>query len=133
MAMAYHAALCGWLALGLVMVVQFIVADVAGMRAKHVPGMPIVGGHDDFFFRAARALGNTNESLPLFVLLSLAAILAGGSPDWTGYGVWLFVIARALYMVCYYANWRTARSTMFVVGQVAMIGLLVVAGRALLQ
>jgi uncharacterized MAPEG superfamily protein len=128
---AYGAALAGWVALGVIVTVQFVVADVTGIRRKHVPGMPIGGGHDDFLFRATRTLANTSENLPLFVLLSAAAILLGAAPRWTTIGVWTFVAARAAFTVCYWADWRLARSTMFGVGQLGQLVLLVAGLRAL--
>jgi uncharacterized MAPEG superfamily protein len=127
----YQATLAAFVALGVVVIVQFGIADLAGMRARHVPGMPVTSGHDDFFFRAVRTLANTNESLALFVLLALTAILAGATPEWTARWAWLWVGGRAAYTVCYYANWRLARSTVFAIGQAGLVGLLVVAALAL--
>ena len=54
-AATYSAALAGWVALAALVLLQAVVSDVAAIRAKHTPGMPVAGGHDDFLFRAVRA------------------------------------------------------------------------------
>ena len=122
----YGPVFAAWLCLAAAYLVQAIVADVAGIRARHVPGMPVTGGHDDFFFRAVRAQANTNESLALFVLLSLAAMLLGANGWLTNALVWVFVIARVVHMLAYYADVRTLRSAAFGVGFLCLVGLLVV-------
>ena len=43
--------LAAWVVLGGLVLVQAVVADVAGIRSKHTPGMPVTTGHDDFLFR----------------------------------------------------------------------------------
>lgn len=129
---AYSSAVAGLVALATLVAIQFAVADVAGIRAKHIPGMPITTGHRDFLFRATRAHANTNENLPLFLLLFLACVMGGASAQWTANWVWVFVIARLGHMLCYYADQRLPRSGAFVVGTVAQVGLLVLAAMAAL-
>ncbi|HUP91217.1 MAG TPA: MAPEG family protein [Solimonas sp.] len=127
----YVASLAGMLCLAGLMFVQFLVADISGIRAKHVPGMPVTGGHADFLFRATRALANTNENIGLFLLIVLCGILLGANPAWMATGVWLFVVARAVHMGCYYADLRTLRSAGFTLGALAQLALLVIAALAL--
>jgi len=126
----YACALSGLLALAVLTLIQFAVADVAGIRAGHVPGAPVAGGHESFLFRATRAHANTNENLPLFLLLVLCCLLLAASPEWTGNWVWAFVAARGAHMAFYYADWRTPRSAAFVVGTIAQLGLLAIAAMA---
>lgn len=121
---AYHGVIAGWTLLGCLVLVQVLIGDFAGIRFKHVPGMPITTGHGDFLFRATRVVGNTNEMLPLFLLLSVTAVLMGASPKWAAIWVWTFAVARAVYALCYYADWRLARSTVFGLGLLAQAGLL---------
>lgn len=121
----YTAAFAGLLALAALMVIQFAVADIAGIRAKQVPGMPVSGGHDSFLFRATRAHANTIENIGLQLLLAFTCVLIGANPGWTIIWIWLFVAARAAHMAFYYADWRNPRSAAFTVGAVAQIGLLV--------
>ena len=127
----YHTAVAAYVVLGVLVLVQMLVLDVAGIRAKHVPGMPVTSGHDDFLFRATRAHANTNENLAIFVLLSLAAMLLGANPSWTNGLVAGFVAARAAHMLAYYADLRTPRSAAFGVGLVCLVGLAVCAAAAL--
>lgn len=127
----YSSAVVGFVVLGALVLVQMLVLDVAGIRAGHVPGMPVTSGHDDFLFRASRAHANTNESLATFVLLGVTAILAGANPWWTNVLVGVFVASRAGHMLAYYADLRPLRSAAFGVGFLALIGLAAYAVAAL--
>jgi uncharacterized MAPEG superfamily protein len=128
---SYGAVLSAWIAVAGLTLVQAVVADVAAIRGQHTPGMPVTSGHDDFLFRAVRAQSNTLENLPLFILLSLAAMLLGASPSTTQGLAWAFVGARMLHMAAYYADLRTFRSIAFAIGFIALIGLFVVSLRAI--
>ena len=123
----YASTLTAYVCLGGLYLLQALVADVVGIRGGHVPGMPITTGHDDLLFRATRAQANTNENLPTFMLLSVAAVLLGASATWTNRLVWAFVLARAAHMLAYYADLRPVRSAFFAVSTAALSGLLVVA------
>jgi len=121
----YFTTLAAWVVLGVLVLVQVLVADVAAMRSGHVPGAAVTGGHDVFLFRATRAHANTNENLALFLLLSVAAILLRASAPLTNGFAAVFVASRAVHMLAYYADQRTLRSTAFVIGLVCLIGLTV--------
>lgn len=127
----YGPALAAWLCLGAACLAQALVADVAAIRSHHTPGMPVTSGHDDFLFRATRAQANTNESLSVFVVLSLAAILVGANSWWTNRLVWLFVVGRLGHMVAYYGDMRALRSASFGISFACLIGLVVVGIAAL--
>ncbi len=127
----YYPAVAAYAVLGVLVLVQVLVSDVAAIRAGHVPGMPVTSGHDDFLFRATRAHANTNESLATFLLLSLAAIFLGANATWTNRLVVVFVAARALHMLAYYTDLRPLRSTAFTIGLVCLIALAVFAVLAL--
>ncbi len=122
----YHAAMVSYLVLGALFLAQTLVADAAAMRVQHVPGTPVTGGHDDFLFRATRAHANTNENLPAFVVLSLAAVFLGGDPWWTNALAGAFVLSRLAHMLTYYFDLRPARSASFAVGLLCLIGLAIV-------
>jgi uncharacterized MAPEG superfamily protein len=128
---AYGSVFAGWLCLGAACLMQAIMVDIAGIRSHHTPGMPVTTGHDDFFFRATRAQANTNETLAVFALLSLAAVVLGASPWWTKFFVWIFVAARLGHMLAYYADLRTLRSASFGIGLVCLVALLVLGITAL--
>jgi uncharacterized MAPEG superfamily protein len=127
----YYSAVAGYVFLGMLMLVQAMVGDVAGIRAGHVPGMPVTSGHAAFHFRATRALANTNENLPSFLLLSLAAILLGANAAWTNGLVDVFGVSRAVHMLAYYSDLRTLRSAAFGVSLVCLLGLATCAAAAL--
>ena len=110
--------------MGVLMLAQLIVLDVAGIRAGHVPGSAVTGDHSHFFFRAARAHANTNESIAIFILAALFGILHNASPWWLNAAAVVYVVARAAHMLCYYANIPLARSGSFVVAFVALIVML---------
>lgn len=123
----YEATLFASAVLGGLLLVQLLVADVAAMRARHTPGTPVTGGHDDFLFRATRAHANTVENLPLFLLFAVSATLGGASAPWVNGLSWGFVVARAVHMAAYYADLRRLRSAAFVAGILCLVGLLIAA------
>lgn len=107
------------------MLLQLLVADVIGLRAKHVPGSQVPTDHDNPLFRASRAVANTNESIAIFILAVVFCILSGAPASATGYSAWAFAGARLLYAACYYLNWQLARSAMFGLSLMALGALLV--------
>lgn len=111
--------------LAVLMVAQMLVVDFTGMQRKHVPGMPVTEGHGSWFFRAARAHGNSNESLPTFLLITVFALAVGANAAWLNALACIFVVGRAGHMLCYYANLQILRSVFFGIGLLAMIGMLV--------
>jgi len=111
-------------ALSSLMLVQLLVADVAGLKAGHTPGAPITGGHENFLFRAARTVANINESIAIFLLAVLFCLLMGASPEATSGFCWLYIGARVAYLFCYYFNLKLFRSISFVVSLIGIVGLL---------
>ena len=124
---AYHAVVSAYAAVATLVLVQILVSDAALVRAGHVPGTPVTGAHESFVFRATRAHANTNENLGLFILTSLAAMLAGASPRWCAILAWGFAVARLVHMTAYYADQRMLRSAAFGVGLLCTAGLLTLA------
>ena len=100
-------------ALGALMFCQLLVADVVGLRAKHTPGDTVTTDHELLLFRAVRTVANTNESIAIFLVALAFCVLSGASAQTTAYAAWTFVVARALYALCYYLNIQTLRSIMF--------------------
>ena len=132
-ALPYRATVAALGTMGALLILQIVVLDVAGIKAGHVPGAAVTGGHDDFFFRASRAHANTNESLAAFILLALFGILHTASPGWLNLCAVAYVGARIAHMVCYYADLKLARSASFVVAFLALVGMLVVGVGATLR
>ena len=123
--LAYHSTLIACTAVAVLIFIQVIVADYASIKSKHVPGMPVTDGHASFHFRAVRALGNTNETLALFLLLTALAIALGASAKWTGIMAWIYVAGRAGHMTFYYLRMGLARSSCFGISLAGQFGLLV--------
>jgi uncharacterized MAPEG superfamily protein len=113
-------------AMALLMLLQLLVADVAGMKSKHTPGASINTDHSNFLFRASRTVANTNESIAVFVLATTFCILSNASPTYTAYAAWGFIAARALYALFYYLNLQILRSVIFGVSLLSLAALLVI-------
>ena len=112
-----------WFVLTGLLLVQLLVADVAGIRAAHIPGTPVPADHDSFLFRASRALANSNESVVIFVLLSFVAALTleGSGREWAGYCLWSYLAGRGGHMLCYYFDIRLLRSVSFAIALLALL------------
>ena len=121
----YPGTVVAWIAMGLLLLVQVLVADVLGLRRKKPPGAAAEGGHDDLLWRAERAYGNTNETIAAFVLLSLAAIGYGAHPVLVNGAALTFVAARGAHALCYWADPRLARSGTWIVALLALLALAV--------
>lgn len=102
-----------WLAMAGLMLVQLSLADMLGIRGRHAPGAPVPFDPASPLFRAVRALGNTNESIAIFVLLTLACVGRGADPTATGAAAWSFAGFRAGHAACYWAGVGLARSLCF--------------------
>lgn len=113
-------------ATGGLLLVQLLILDLAGIKARHRPGTPVEADHSNFLFRATRAHANTNESIAGFILLALFAVLSAAPPAWLNTLSWVYVMARIVHMLCYYAGIQLLRSVSFAVGLVALFGMLAV-------
>ena len=113
-------------ATGALILLQMLVADFAGIRARHVPGTPVPSDHGLFLFRAVRAHANTNESVAAFVLLALYGIFSAANAQWLNVLAWTYVGARIAHMLSYYADLRLLRSIVFGIGLLALLAMAVV-------
>ncbi len=111
-------------AMGGMMLLQILVIDVISIRRHHPPGTAVNSDHADALFRATRVLGNTNESIAIFILLSVFAVMSAAAPNWVNGLVWLYVVARTAHMLFYYLNLKILRSVAFSFVLVALAGLL---------
>lgn len=105
--------------------IQFVIADVARIRGRIVPGTRVAESHDSFLFRADRAHANTVENLAAFALAALLAIMVTADPGYVNALAIAFAAARGLHMVFYYADVRPLRSVAFAVGVIANVMLIV--------
>ena len=121
----YSPTIWAFFATGILLFVQIVVADVAGIRARHVPGTPVAADPQSFLFRAVRAHANTNESVAVFILLALFGVLAMVSPAPLNVLSWVYVAARVAHMAFYYAGIALFRSVSFGIGLLALLGMIV--------
>ena len=122
----YSTAIAALAALGALMLTQLIIADVASIRRRHIPGTTVAADHNDALFRVTRTVANTNESVAIFIVLLLYGTLSGASPTLIAYAAWGYVIMRVLYAACYYANIPLLRSTSFGLSLVSLLAMLLV-------
>ena len=69
-----------------------------------------------FRARANAAQANLFESLPLFFAAVIIASIANAPQNKVDLWAIGFVLARIAYLVCYIANWSTARSIVWLLG-----------------
>ncbi|PIB16785.1 MAPEG family protein [Vibrio rotiferianus] len=105
---------------GFVFLVQLLVLDVLGLAQRHTPGHPIEADHESFLFRASRSLHNSNESVGIYILFVMFALLSSASADMLNIAVWVYLTGRVLHMLFYYINLKILRSIAFVI---SLIGL----------
>ncbi len=121
---AYATTIAAIAALAGLMLVQILVADVVGIKRRHVPGTPPSPDHADMLFRATRTVANLNESVAAFILLVMFCMLSGAAPGATAVATWIYVVSRIAYAACYYGNIPTLRSVSFGISLLALFGLL---------
>lgn len=120
---AYEGVLLVLAGIGALSVLQLLVADVAGILGRHRPGYPVAPDASSFLFRAVRAHANTNESLPAFIALALAAVFAQVPASAANGLCAAYFLGRLVHMLCYYGGWGLARSASFALSIVALVGL----------
>ena len=123
---SYGASVAALGAVGALMLVQLLIADVTGIKSKHTPGTAVEGDHSDVLFRVSRTVANTNESVAIFVCALLFCILGSASPAYTAGAAWTYVVLRLVYAICYYANLQTLRSISFALSLVSLLVLLLI-------
>lgn len=108
-------------AVGGLLLIQFIVAAVAGRKVKHQPGSTVTADHNSFLFRATRVLGNMNESVMVFMAFAIAGILSGADPVLLGRSAAVYVFARSCFALSYWFNTKIARSISFAISVIALL------------
>ena len=79
---------------GLTFLLQLIIADLVGIKTKHIPGHPITADHNNFLFRASRAISNSNESVSIFILLVAFSIMSSANPQWLNISAIVYLAGR---------------------------------------
>jgi uncharacterized MAPEG superfamily protein len=129
----YHSTGVALGVVGALLLLQLLVADIAGIKASHKPGMPVAADHNSFLFRASRSLANMNESVAIFIIFAVVGMLSQSNPVWLGRWALLYVAARSAYMLCYWFNIKAARSVCFGFAFLGLIGMGVVMAGGLIH
>lgn len=122
----YQSAVAALGAMGALMFIQLMIADVAGIKFKHKPGSLVESDQNNFLFRASRTLANTNESISIFILLLLFCMFSLSSPQATAYAAWGFVLSRVSFSLFYYFGIGLARSCAFAGAVASLLALLLI-------
>lgn len=85
----------------------------------HLPPLTVIGG------RAARALANMQEALPVFLGLALLNLILGTAAAMAITGGWIFLIARLIYVPLYLAGVPVLRTLVWVGGWVGLVMMLI--------
>jgi uncharacterized MAPEG superfamily protein len=75
--------------------------------------------------RAARALANMHEAMPVFITLALLCVILAPQASLAVTGAWVFLIARVLYVPIYIAGVSVVRTLLWIVSWVGLILMLV--------
>jgi len=75
--------------------------------------------------RAARALSNMQEALPVFLALALLNLIAGTVADFSITGAWIFFIARLVYVPAYLSGIPGLRTLVWSVSWIGLILMIV--------
>jgi uncharacterized MAPEG superfamily protein len=76
-----------------------------------------------FRARANAAQANLFESLPFFFAAVIIASISNAPQDRIDILAIGFVLARIAYLICYVANWPTARSIVWLIGIICVVSL----------
>lgn len=89
------------------------VAEALGNRDHQRP-LSVVGE------RAARALGNMQEALPVFLALALMNMIAVPGAGLAVTGAWIFLVARVIYVALYLGGVPVVRTLCWVASLVGL-------------
>ncbi|HAT41997.1 MAG TPA: hypothetical protein DCS87_09790 [Rheinheimera sp.] len=78
--------------------------------------------------RANAAHYNSFEALQLFLAAFAACVASGNTDSSMQLLAWLYVACRVGFIVCYLADWALARSTVWMIGVIAVMSMIVRAG-----
>ena len=104
---------------------QLLIADIAGIKAKHTPGFSVEQNHEQFLFRSSRVIANSNESVGVLILVCSFAILSSANPAVLNGFACAYLVGRVGHMLCYYANLKLLRSVIFAVSFVSLLGMFI--------
>jgi len=80
----------------------------------HVQPLTVIGE------RAARALANMHEALPVFLALALMNMIVAPDAATAITGAWIFLAARTVYVVLYVTGVPVVRTLVWIIGWVGL-------------
>jgi uncharacterized MAPEG superfamily protein len=95
-----------------------LIPEILGNR-DHVRPLSVVGQ------RAARALGNLQEALPVFLALALLNLIVGTAAAMALTGAWIFLAARVVYLPVYMGGIPVLRTLVWTGGWVGLVMMLI--------
>jgi uncharacterized MAPEG superfamily protein len=75
--------------------------------------------------RAARALANMQEALPVFLALALLNLISGSAAAMAITGAWVFLAARVVYLLVYVAGVPVLRTLVWAGGWAGLVLMLI--------
>lgn len=124
---AYGHAFAAIVGLALLPLVLGSLSAIAKMKAGLAPGANLPADYGDGGYRWYGAYNNLVESMPIFIGLTAAAILAGGTPFWVNLFASGFLLLRILLAVVHIKGIgkpdMSLRSFLFVAGWLMCLGL----------
>lgn len=99
------------------------IAKIGGERYNNRNPRLWLDKQQGFRGRAHAAQVNSFEAFPLFAAAVIIAQLSGAPQGRVDALALLFIAARVGYLVCYLADWHWARSSVWLVGLLATVGI----------
>ena len=132
---AYSLSVLGLLALCLLPILTAVLSGVAKGRAGVLPGPVIPADIANLLYRIDRVHMNSVETLALFAVPAVLAMLLGVAPATLATLVWLFTAIRVLHLAVYLRGGNAAKSgnlrtIIFILGTVVTLVLMVITGLA---
>jgi uncharacterized MAPEG superfamily protein len=116
----------------LVLILAFVQAMLPGLYLTQQVGRDDQTGPRDNLpepsvplARSRRALGNLHETLPIFLALAILSVVLGENGWLSIGGAWVFVLTRAVHVVCYIRGLSPWRSIAFGIAVLGLIGMAV--------
>ena len=131
----YSLSVLGLLVLCLFPILTAILVGVTKGRAGALPGPVIPADYNNPLYRMDRVHMNSVETLALFTIPAVLAMLLGVAPTTLATLVWLFTAIRVLHLAVYLRGGNAAKSgnlrtIIFILGTLVTLVLMVITGLA---
>ncbi len=97
-----------FLVIGALVVISLIqnvlTAPLAFLKEEQIPGMPLQYDHSKLSFRVLRTHANSAESVPIFCISLLVAIIGAASSGWVNGLAVIYLFSRLAFWAFYYSG-----------------------------